>query len=131
MDGHDPALPLVIDPASDLIWSTFLGGFLGGSGGDEGGSLEVGTSGCVYVAGYTTSSDFPATPGAFDTSYNSWDCFVTKINESGTDLLYSTFLGGTNWDSGKCIALDNDGYVYVTGATDSSDFPVILNISTR
>ena len=115
----DPKLPLVIDPASDLVYSTFLGG----TNLDYGYSIAVDSSGCAYVTGYTESSDFPTTPSAFDTSIDDWDTFVTKLNASGSGLEYSTFLGGTSGDCGYSIAVDSSGCAYVTGETGSSDFP--------
>ena len=118
----DPSLPLVIDPASDLAYSTFLGGS------DTAYDIAVDSSGCAYVTGSTQSSDFPATPGAFDTSYNigeegAYDAFVTKLNPSGSELVYSTFLGGEEGDYGKSISVDSSGCAYMAGYTWSYDFP--------
>jgi hypothetical protein len=76
------------------------------------------------VTGDTQSSDFPTTTGAFDTSHNGGgDAFVVKVNAGGTGLAYATFLGESNGDEGHAIAVDGAGSVYVTGVTDSSDFP--------
>jgi hypothetical protein len=79
------------------------------------------------VTGVTSSSDFPTTPGAFDTSFNGLsDAFVIKLNPIGSALVYSTFLGGENsysYDAGSGIAVDTSGNVYVTGVTYSSNFP--------
>jgi len=71
------------------------------------------------------SSDFPTTAGAFDTSFNGgiYDAFVTKLNPSGSALVYSTFLGGSSSEMAFNIALDASGEAYVTGYTYSSDFP--------
>jgi murein DD-endopeptidase MepM/ murein hydrolase activator NlpD len=72
----------------------------------------------------TTSSDFPTTPEAFDTSYSgNRDAFVVKLNAVGSGLTYATFLGGSDEDWGYGIAVDASGAAYVTGETDSSDFP--------
>src|SRR5574337_1256282 len=81
-----------------------------------------------YVTGYTNSDDFPTTRGAFDRSYNvmfgALDAFVSKLNPTGSDLIYSTYLGGSgDWNMGWGIAIDGSGNVYVTGRTNSSDFP--------
>jgi hypothetical protein len=79
--------------------------------------------------GHTTSSGFPTTPGAFDTSFNGGgpyyygDAFVTKLNASGSALVYSTFLGGTDDDRATAISVDSAGAAYVAGGTASSDFP--------
>jgi hypothetical protein len=104
-----------------LVYSTFLGG----TDGDGASAIAVNSAGAAYVAGSTVSSDFPTTPGAVDTSYNGGadDAFVTKLNASGSALLYSTFLGGTDWDSALAIAVDSAGAAYVAGDTYSSDFP--------
>lgn len=121
VEGYDPALPLVIDPASDLIWSTFLGGSV-----DEAAtSIAVDSSGCAYVSGWTQSSGFPTTSGVYDSTFNGFDdIFVAKLNAGGTALVYSTFIGGaTGSDASYAMALDSSGCVYVAGGTNSSDYP--------
>jgi len=76
------------------------------------------------VTGRTSSSTFPTSVGAFDTTQNgSFDAFVTKLNPAGSSLLYSTFLGGSSFDEGFGIALDAGGDAYVTGHTSSLNFP--------
>jgi hypothetical protein len=76
------------------------------------------------VTGTTGSTDYPTTPGAFDRTYNGGDTFVTKLNASGSALVYSTFLGGTGTDGGAGIAVDGRGRAYVTGTTfGSTDYP--------
>ncbi|MHB1459347.1 MAG: DUF7948 domain-containing protein, partial [Armatimonadota bacterium] len=118
--GVDPSLPLVIDPASDLIYSTFLGVNVLS---DEGG-ITVDSSGCAYVVGTTGSPDFPTTPGAFDRSNTTgYDAFVTKLNSSGSELVYSTYIGGASWESGNGISIDSLGCAYITGYTQSYNFP--------
>jgi hypothetical protein len=119
--AYDPRYPLVIDPGLD--YSTFLGG----AGTDRGEGIAV-REGRAYVTGNTESADYPTTPGAFDTSFNgsgggTADAFVTKLNASGSALVYSTFLGGTSGESGSGIAVDGEGRAYVTGSTFSVDFP--------
>lgn len=110
---------------SALTYSTFLGG----SDGDRGWAIVVDESGAAYVTGLTGSSDFPTTPGAFDTTYNggSMDAFVTKLNAAGSALAYSTFLGGSGGDYGddygNAIAVDGSGAAYVTGKTECPNFP--------
>src|SRR5215208_6360388 len=92
--AYDPSYPLVIDPGLD--YSTFLGG----TGFDQGFGIAV-RDGRAYVTGDTDSADFPTTTGAFDTTHNGdHDAFVTKLNALGSALVYSTFLGGTNFDVG-------------------------------
>ena len=86
----------------------------------------VDAAGNAYVVGVTQSPNFPTTAGAFDrtgSASNDLDVFVTKINATGTALIYSTFVGGTNFEWGRGIAIDAANNVYVTGQTKSSNFP--------
>ena len=107
--------------SADLIWSTFLGG----TGRDWGVSIARDSAGNLYVAGYTTSADFPTTPAAYDTTHNGYfDVYVAKLDPTGSTLLFSTFLGGQGGtDVTGEIALDGSGNVYVAGLTRSTDFP--------
>jgi hypothetical protein len=107
-------------PGSGLTYATFLGGISY----DYGYNIAIDASGAAYVTGYTGPADFPTTPGALDTSYNGdGDAFVVKLNTAGSALTYGTFLGGSNDDAGWGIAVDMSGEAYVTGNTESSDFP--------
>ena len=82
------------------------------------------SSGNVYVIGSTGSTDFPTTPGAFQTTISpNYDVFVTKLNPTGSALVYSTYLGGMNSEFGLGVAVDSSGDAYVTGVTFSTDFP--------
>jgi hypothetical protein len=105
---------------SVLLYSTYVGG----SDSDGGNSIAVDASGNAYVTGYTLSTDFPVTAGAFQTTLGGrGDAFVTKLNAAGSGLVYSTYLGGSRSDSGSSIAIDASGNAYVTGNTYSSNFP--------
>ena len=115
---YDPRRPLVIDPG--LLYSTYLGG----NSSDIGNPVAVDAAGSAYVTGETNSDDFPTTAGAFDRARNGTDAFVTKLNPAGTGLVYSTFLGGGSTDRGRGIAVDGAGSAYVTGMTESNNFPV-------
>jgi hypothetical protein len=111
---------------SALVYSTYLGGSTSpeGTAGGSGSAIAVDASGRAYVIGETDCSDFPITPGAFQTIYGGQgDASITKLNAAGTDLLYSTYLGGSSSDFGLGIAVDTSGNAYVTGQTTSSDFP--------
>jgi len=118
----------VINPAgngtADLLYSTFLGG----TSDDECYALAI-ESGKVYLTGYTVSSDFPTTVGAYATSHNGYDdaflCVIDPAGNGSADLLYSTFLGGTYKQMGRAVAV-NSGKAYVTGFT-WSNFPTTAN----
>jgi hypothetical protein len=107
---------------SGLVYSTYLGG----NRGDNGNGIAVDGAGNAYVAGQTSSTNFPTTAGAFQTTFSggTWDAFVTKLNPLGSGLVYSTYLGGGGDDLGFSIALDSAGNAYVTGETSSTNFPV-------
>lgn len=106
---------------SSLVYSTYLGG----SGTDEVLSLALDVQGAATVAGFTSSGNFPTTPGACDTSFNGGasDAFVTQLSPAGSSLTYSTFLGGTSSEQALGVALDARGEATVVGWTSSSDFP--------
>ena len=117
VEGRDPSRTLVIDP---LVYCTYLGG----AGMDTGRGIAVDGSGHAYITGSTESTDYPITIGAFDTEQNgNTDIFVTKISKDGKDLVYSTFVGGTDSDEARGIAIDGSGNAYVTGFTRSTDLP--------
>ncbi len=110
--------------------------YLGGSGTDAANAIAVDGSGNAYVTGLTNSSGttgFPTTPGAFQTQLGNingayQNAFVTKVNPNGTGLVYSTYLGGSGVDAGKGIAVDGSGDAYVTGSTNSGDFPTTSGV---
>lgn len=122
--------------ASDLIFSTFLGGT-----NTDGfppnypvvmnmdyAELMCDVSGDVIVTGATLSSDFPVIAGAYDTTWNGYvDCFITRLDASGSNLVYSTFLGGTGLDAPMDIAVDEDDRIIICGWTQSNDLPTTLS----
>lgn len=120
---YDAFVAEILPGGAALDYATYLGG----SQDDEADALAVDSIGNVYVSGYTLSSDFPITQGAFQVakSYNK-DIFVTKLSSGGASLDYSTFIGGSGNDIANGIALDQQGYAYLTGWTDSSNFPVSI-----
>ncbi|MFO0853605.1 MAG: SBBP repeat-containing protein [Planctomycetia bacterium] len=105
---------------SSLVYSTYLGG----SGSEEGKGIAVDGSGNAYITGNTSSSDFPTTPSAYKGTTD--DVFVAKIDTLGSgasSLVYSTYLGGSDGELGSGIAVDGSGNAYITGLTDSTNFP--------
>jgi len=102
------------------------GSYLGGSAFDHGTGVAVDSSGNAYVSGFTESTDFPTTTGAFQTSVvaGSAHAFVVQVNSTGTALLYSTYLGGSRQDIANGVRVDSQGNAYVVGSTFSGDFPV-------
>jgi hypothetical protein len=119
---YDRRQPLVIDPV--LSYSTYLGG----SGDESSSGIALDASGDAYVAGVTSDTNFPTTSGAFQTTYGGGplNVFVTKLNPTGSALIYSTYLGGNSNDIGRGIAVDASGNAYVTGSTQSANFPTTL-----
>ena len=115
---YDAGLPLVIDPV--LSYSTYLGGGTQ----NIGIGIAVDGSGNAYVTGWTNSTNFPTTAGRLSDQLRSGDdVFVTKLNASGTALVYSTYLGGTGTDGGHGIAVDGSGNAYITGSTTPPTSP--------
>jgi beta-propeller repeat-containing protein len=112
---------------SALVYSTYLCGsnFAGGDNADDAFGIAVDSAGNAYVTGYTNSDTFPITPDAYQTKCAGVsDAFLTKIDPSGATLLYSTFLGGAQFDEGYAgVGVDNSGHAYVAGLTGSPEFP--------
>jgi len=127
LPAYDSNRELIIDPV--LSYSTFLGG----SADSFGNAIAVDSAGNAYVAGGTTSADFPTTAGSDQPTYGGdngsgyqgvvGDAFVTKLNPSGSQVIYSTYIGGSGGDDAYGIALDAGGNAYLTGGTNSLDFP--------
>ena len=151
------AFVVKLDPTGQLIYSTFFGGSQAVSipGGfenerDYGVAVAVDGEGNAYVAGYTSAKDFPTTQGAYQTSlagncaypaftidtgligtisdYYADDVFVVKLSPDGKTAIASTLLGGSCYDRLTSIALNTSGKVYVSGETDSADFPLVSAI---
>jgi hypothetical protein len=107
-----------------LVFSTFLGGT--GATGDSGHAIAVDAAGDTYVVGFTSSSDFPVNLKAYQPNNKGGGGFFTKLDPTGSSLLYSTYLNGSGTDRLNAIAVDTGGEAYITGSTTSSDFPVVL-----
>src|SRR5205823_3916728 len=102
-----------------LVYSTYLGGSVQ----DDATGIAVDAHGRASVTGYTDSPDFPTKNAYQSTNQGSYDAFVTKLSSSGSSLVYSTYLGGSDFDAGGSIAVDWAGNAYVTGDTSSAHFP--------
>jgi fibronectin type 3 domain-containing protein len=131
--GSSDAFITKFDAGEKLAYSSYLGG----SGENTGTGIAVDSLGNAYLCGFTTSTDFPVTtttpttPGGFDQTWNGGesDAFVAKINPTGTQKVYSTYLGGNHRDVALDIAISRPGngavLAYVTGLTNSTDFPIV------
>jgi hypothetical protein len=118
--GSSDAFVAKVNPTGTaLVYATYLGGTVL----DAGIGIAVDSSGNAYVTGVTASTDFPTTTGAFQTALSGLEAFVTKVNATGTALVYSTYLGSDNLTIGIDIAVDGQGSAYVTGLTLSPNFP--------
>lgn len=122
--GNQNAFVTKFNPkGSKLVYSTFLGGSTTDL--DIGRSVAIDKKGNAYITGFTTSTNFPVTPNAFQAFLAGvQNAFVTKLNAKGSRLIYSTYLGGNNTDIGRHIVVDKKGNAYITGATNSTNFPV-------
>ena len=119
--GYDVFVAKLNPTGSALLFSTYLGG----SGDDRGVGITLDDTGNAYITGPTASPDFPVTSKIPPTFGGSVDTFITKLNPTGTTLLFSTYFGGSGDDSGDGIAVDSAGNAYVTGNTASDNFPTV------
>lgn len=120
--GYDVFVSKLSPEGDSLIYSTLIGG----SGDDYAISIAVDSTEFAYITGYTNSfGSFPVSKTAYDTSGNGkYDCFISKVNQNGTALIYSTYLGGSNDDFSQSISVDTTGIAYIAGITRSVDYPV-------
>jgi hypothetical protein len=125
--SHNNLLDVFVAKFNNDLSTLLASTYLGGSYSDVGNSLAMDSSGNVFITGYTTSNKFPTTEGAYDTSYNGSfntnDVFVAKFNNDLSTLLASTYLGGSYSDAGYSLAMDSSGNIFITGFTDSNNFP--------
>jgi hypothetical protein len=88
-------------------------------------AITIDDTGNAYITGYTASTDYDITSGAFQTTNGGLsDVFVTQLNSTGTGLIYSTYIGGSGFEEGYGIAIDGSGNAYITGYTYSTDFDI-------
>jgi hypothetical protein len=113
---------------TDLVYSTYIGGSAGDSGG-----FYIEPNGDVFISGATSSLNFPTTTGAFDETYNGnpQDCFMMKFENNGTDIVFSTYIGGSDWDYSGGIKLDDQGNIVTCSLTGSADFPTTTGAFDR
>jgi hypothetical protein len=139
-DGFVAKFDTALSGAASLVYLTYLGG----DGDDIVQGVAADRSGNAYVTGQTVSTNFPTSAGAFDTTcgddgrcddINSSspgpDAFVTKLNATGSIIVYSTYLGANGHDIGAGIAVDSRGTAYVTGLTQSTDFPTTTGVFSK
>jgi hypothetical protein len=127
--GRSKAFVLKLNPSGNgLIYSTFLGG----SGNDYATGVAVDATGQAYIPGYTASVDFPVSTNAFQGFYGGgdFDGFFARLNAAGSKLVYATYLGGISNDTATAVALDAAANVYLTGQTQSSNFPLFQALQT-
>ncbi|HEY7679076.1 MAG TPA: SBBP repeat-containing protein, partial [Terriglobia bacterium] len=119
-EGNDTIVFKVNSAGTALVYSTYLGG----SKNDESRAIAVDSAGNATITGYTQSSDFPtAKPLQANFAGGSNDAFITQLSADGSALVFSTFFGGAGGDFGRGLALDAARNVYLTGYTESSNFP--------
>jgi YVTN family beta-propeller protein len=123
-DETDDYVAKLSPDGSELVYATFIGG----NDFEYSRGIKVDAAGNAYITGNTASTNFPTTAGVFDdTLEGSSETFIAKINPTGTALVYSTLLGGSEGDFGWDLDIDAAGYVYASGSTFSPDFPVTAN----
>jgi hypothetical protein len=113
---------------SDLIFSTYFGG----DGRDRGNAITIDVNGNIFLTGDTGSDNFPISSGSFNsTNQGGYDGFITKLSASGTSMVFSTFIGGSDWDTVDGITLDANNDIFITGNTRSFDFPTTYDAINR
>jgi hypothetical protein len=130
-DGLADVFVVKYTPEGEIVFATLLGG----TKREHHSTITVDEAGYIYIAGGTESPDFPVTEGAYDTSFNgegSWagDVFVTKLNPTGTDIIFSTFIGGEVEETVgiEGIKIDSKGNIIIVGTTRSHDFPLTKGV---
>ncbi len=119
--SFDAFVSKISEDGKKLIFSTFIGG----NNHDYSNGIDIDESGNIYLTGITYSNNFPVTPGAYDECFNGvyQDGFITKLSNDGSRIIFSTYLGGKDYDECNAIKVDTSGNIYVTGRTASIDYP--------
>jgi hypothetical protein len=125
LKGEADAFVVKFSPEGDLIFATFVGG----TKREHHTGFTVDADGFIYMVGGTHSSDFPVTPGAYDTTFNGekdWggDVYLVKLNPSGSDIVFSSFIGGSEQETAANVVIDVKGNIIVGGIVLSPDFPI-------
>ncbi|MCX6583196.1 MAG: SBBP repeat-containing protein [Candidatus Aminicenantes bacterium] len=121
VSDYNRAYELVIDPVVTLEYSTYLGG----SSDEYYASGAVDNTGHIYMTGYTHSVDFPTRNAYQSSKLNGYDAFLTKFTADGSGLVFSTYVGGNNDDKGTRIVVSSTGDIYISGYTNSTNFPAV------
>ncbi len=121
--GDDVFLAKFSADGQTLLYCTYLGG----TGYEENHVLAIDKAGCAYVTGLVQSTDYPTTPGVFGPTLfgGGTDGYVTKLSADGGSLVYSTYIGGSAFDDGVGLIVDDSGHAYVCSGTSSPDFPTV------
>ncbi len=138
----DDVIITKLDSSGSMIFSTYIGGsetIMETNPDDRGADIAVDSEGNVYVTGNTKSDDFPTVNALYGIEDNSTfrgdyqefegDVFVLKLNSSGNGIVFSTYIGGTNGEEGRAIAINADGDIYIGGRTSSVNFPLVNEFS--
>ena len=125
--GPDVFVLKLSQGGSALIYSTYVGG----NANDWAFDIAVSSNNTAFVTGYTASTNFPVTPGAYDTTFNGGevvgDVFIIRLNSNGSSLIFSSYIGGNSWEIGYGLKLNSFNDIYLTGWTNSTNFPTTMS----
>jgi hypothetical protein len=127
--GGEDGFAAKLNPSGRLVYASYIGG----AGNDYATGIAIDQPGNAYISGYTSSTDFPTTPGAPQPTYGGGpsDAFIVKLNPTGSAATFATLLGGSGLDQAQSIALDPAGNVCIAGYTNSTDLPVLAALQSN